>query len=243
MKPYALRIAPGKKEVVSVPGAFIYLDSIESLEPGETIEAVTIRAQRTGDQAIMKPGWSARFSPFNRIELSHDSLFDALVVVYVGLNTYIETPNVVGNLTLNGGQVQPVGGAENAASPPLVDLLYPRQLSEEFGENRSVIGTVTLLNPAQNVSGVKITNAFVQSRSLNMVTCGFIAALSEPDATLLDNAGFYNNKIIVAIHQPAGCSVPMRAEVGPIELKPGYGLYYQQLHAQPVMLYIDYWAN
>ncbi len=115
MIPYTLKIPVGTFERFTVSGGsnFVLLDNLSTVN-------VTVKSPEHTEQTRLEPGNWAKLQPFNYLEIAHDGGVDTFVTLYIGQDSMVGGSRVAGDISILGGKVQPIGGADNTVSPPIV---------------------------------------------------------------------------------------------------------------------------
>lgn len=110
MRPYTFKVAAGTEE----PAFFGHANYVK-LSKTATVN-VTIKDPDGNQEHILRPGGDVLLRPFDELRFSHDGASDTAFTVNVGFDTKATDAEI-------SGAVQPVGGADNLANPPYVQLL------------------------------------------------------------------------------------------------------------------------
>jgi hypothetical protein len=204
MRPITLKIPAGSFETLPRVGNYVRL--------GDGSPTVTVTDEDSGEFANLQAGDSVQFArPFRRLRVEHAEVATQTVVLDTGFGRIIAA-------RVN-GEVQPIGGAANAASPPDVYAVDVAALLAAVAGTRSpltdltnctaataVNATVTVVAAIDNVAGVRVAliNLMVNS------TAG-LAAMTLDGGDRVALSGMEQSLVCRDLLIPAGVAVGVRS--------------------------------
>lgn len=211
MRPYPFKIAAGAEEYqfFGEGAEFIFLDVNATVN-------VTVKDADGNQEFYLEPGTPCRFAPFTGLWISHDGAADTAFTLYIGgAAADASSAKVSGNL-------QPVGGSQNAANPPIIqsitDPLTPRTLVTHF-TSAGVTTLETIVTPAANTNGIRVDN--IQIANSNS---GKLRVMSKTSAPGSQSDTAARTLLFLGIDTATGLAYMTSAPL-PIIVPAGEGLY------------------
>ena len=155
MRPYVLKIPAGAED-----SQFFGKANVVYLSPRANVR-VTVKNPDNDEAFELTPGGSARLSMFSELRISHDGTGTETFTIYVGMNTEARTAQVSGN-------IQPVGGSDNTANPPIIKSITDPVTVQGITDPVTVQGITDPLSP-QDITGAVSYGRYSASSTLNTI--------------------------------------------------------------------------
>jgi len=220
MRPVPLQIAASHVETLHITGDYV------RNRPSQP--AVLVTDEATGASYYLEAGDGAVFKkPFSRLQISHGEGSDQTLTLDIGDGRVLSSQV--------SGQLQPVGGAANAASPPLVSAADVVAALASITAKRTALtdltgcsyaiasaATVVLATAAANTAGVRIA---VCDLSISTTATVGRADLKVGTAALLNLIGTDVTVSKKDIYVPAGVEVSLYTNISAATARAAYEVY------------------